>query len=149
MRFFKLDRVADAEVSSRSFSRVGGRIDKLLGDSITLYRSSEPARRYRIRIDAGRARWACEKPFHPGQRVQSQPDGGILLEIDRAWDGEMLPQLLALGEHVEVLEPADIREQMATTARRIAARHERAAQQKPGAARRPRPSRIPHTAHAK
>ncbi|MFM7135702.1 MAG: helix-turn-helix transcriptional regulator [Planctomycetota bacterium] len=123
IRFFKLDRVADARVTSRSFEPSPEPVDELLADSITLFRSPDPPRRYRIRIDAPRARWAREKPFHPGQRVRPQPDGGIVLEIDRAWDAEMLPQLLALGEHVEVLEPADVREQLAEAARRIVARH--------------------------
>jgi len=123
IRFFKLDRVADARVTSRSFEPAAEAVDALLADSITLFRSPEPPRRYRIRIDAPRARWACEKPFHPGQRVRPQADGGILLEIDRAWDAEMLPQLLSLGEHVEVLEPADVRDQLAEAAQRIAARH--------------------------
>jgi predicted DNA-binding transcriptional regulator YafY len=123
IRFFKLDRVTDARVTSRSFEPSTEAVDDLLADSITLFRSPEPPRRYRIRIDAPRARWAREKPFHPGQRVRPQADGGIVLEIDRAWDAEMLPQLLSLGEHVEVLEPTDVREQLAEAARRIAARH--------------------------
>jgi predicted DNA-binding transcriptional regulator YafY len=127
VRFFKLDRVADARVTSRSFPRRTASVDDLLADSITLFRSPTPPRRYRIRIDAARARWAREKPFHPGQRVKAQADGGIVIEIERAWDGEMLPQLLALGEHVEVLEPADIRAEIAAVAERIAARHARPA----------------------
>jgi predicted DNA-binding transcriptional regulator YafY len=123
IRFFKLDRVADARVTSRSFTRRAAAVDDLLADSITLFRSTAPPRRYRIRIDAARARWAREKPFHPGQRVSELADGGILVEIERAWDGEMLPQLLALGEHVELLEPVDIRAEIAAVAGRIAARH--------------------------
>lgn len=123
IRFFKLDRVADARVTSRSFTRQTQAIDELLADSITLFRSPLPPRRYRIRVDAARARWACEKPFHPRQRVRPLPDGSVLLEIERAWDGELLPQLLALGEHVEVIEPADMRAELRAVAERIAARH--------------------------
>ncbi len=144
LRFYKLDRVVDARVSSRAFARQGMAIDALLADSITLYRSPEPARRYRIRIDAARARWAREKPFHPGQKVRSLPDGGITIEIERAWDGEMLPQILALGEHVEVLEPADVRDQLAATARRIAARHESPSGRKRAAGERPARRRVAH-----
>jgi predicted DNA-binding transcriptional regulator YafY len=35
----------------------------------------------------------------------------------------MLPQLLALGEHVEVLEPEDMRDRLLESARRIAAKY--------------------------
>lgn len=123
VRFYKLDRVVEARQSSRRFTRRPESIEALLADSITIYRSEEPGRRYRVRIDAERARWACEKPFHPRQRVRSQADGGVVLEIDRAWDAELIPQLLSLGSHAEVLEPADVREQIAAEARQIAARY--------------------------
>jgi predicted DNA-binding transcriptional regulator YafY len=123
IRFYKLDRVADARVTSRTFRRSATPVADLLADSITIYRSPEPPRRYRIRVDPERARWATEKPFHPGQKVRNLADGSVILDIERAWDGEMIPQLLALGESVEVLEPVDIRERLAETARAIVARY--------------------------
>jgi len=123
IRFFKLDRIVDAKPSARRFTRRGVPVDALLADSITLFRSADPPRRYRLRIDAARARWAREKPFHPRQRVADAGDGGITVEIERAWDDEMLPQLLALGEHVEVLEPEDMRDRLLESARRIAAKY--------------------------
>ncbi len=150
LRFYKLDRVSETRVTSRRFTPRPARVEEHLGDSITLFRPSEAPRRYRIRIDPTLARWACEKPFHPGQKVRPEPDGGVVLTIPRAWDGEMLPQLLGLGEHVEVLEPADVRERIAETARRIAARHDSSASRARStgrSARRSRPRRS--VAHAK
>jgi predicted DNA-binding transcriptional regulator YafY len=90
---------------------------------MTMFRSPRPPRRYRIRVDAERARWACERPFHPRQKARRQADGGVVLEIERAWDEEMIPQLLGLGGAVEVLEPADVRQQLAAEAQRIVDRH--------------------------
>ncbi len=124
VRFYKLDRLRQVRVTSRTFDRRTESVEALLADSITLFRGSSPPRAYRIRVDAERARWACEKPFHPRQRVRRLADGGVVLEIERAWDDEMVPQLLALGAHVEVLEPVDVRERIAAEARQIAARHE-------------------------
>jgi len=123
LRFYKLDRLADAKVTSRSFVPSAHSVAALLADSITIYRSAAPPRRYRIRIDAERARWACEKPFHPRQKVKRQADGGVILEIERAWDEELIPQLLALGGAVEILEPADVRQRLAVEAQRIVDRH--------------------------
>lgn len=123
LRFFKLDRVTEAKPSSRPFVRPSESVESLLADSMTIFRSSRPPRRYRIRIDAARARWAVEKPFHPGQKVRPQADGGVILDIERAWDEELIPQLLGLAEHAEVLEPADVRDRIVETAERIAGRY--------------------------
>lgn len=119
-RFFKIDRIVEAKPTSKTFTRSGEAVEKLLADSITIYRSSDPPRRYRLTISAARSRWAVEKPFHPRQTVQRRADGSLLVDIERAWDDEMIPQLLALGEHVEVLEPADVRDRLLETAQKIA-----------------------------
>ena len=120
LRFFKLDRVAEAKPTSRTFTPSTESVEDLLADSITIFRSADPPRRYRIRVQAARARWACEKPFHPGQEVSPQADGSVILDIQRAWDDEMVPQLLGLADMVEVLEPEDIRDRLLETAQRIA-----------------------------
>jgi predicted DNA-binding transcriptional regulator YafY len=123
IRFYKLDRVADARVTSRTFTRRDEPVEELLGDSITLFRSPAAPRRYRIRVDEARARWAREKPFHPRQKVREQADGTVILDIERAWDDEMIPQLLGLGDMVEVLEPADVRERIMDEAQKIVDRY--------------------------
>jgi predicted DNA-binding transcriptional regulator YafY len=120
IRFFKLDRVAEAKPTSRTFTPSAESVESLLADSITIFRSADPPRPYRIRVKAARARWACEKPFHPGQKVSPQADGSVILDIERAWDDEMVPQLLGLADMVEVLEPEDIRDRLRETAQRIA-----------------------------
>lgn len=124
LRFFKLDRLAAARVGRRTFAARETSVADALADSITIYRSAVTAPRpYRLRVAPARARWACEKPFHPRQRVTRGADGSVVLDIARAWDDEMLPQLLALGECVEVLEPVAMRDRLAATAEQIATIH--------------------------
>jgi predicted DNA-binding transcriptional regulator YafY len=120
VRFYKLDRVADAKPTSRGFTRSSESVESLLKDSITIFRSADPPRRYRLRVRPERARWAREKPFHPGQKVEQQADGSVILDIPRCWDDEMIPQLLGLADMVEVLEPEDVRDRLLETATRIA-----------------------------
>ncbi|MFM7206399.1 MAG: helix-turn-helix transcriptional regulator [Planctomycetaceae bacterium] len=131
IRFYKLDRVVEATVLSRTFEPDGTPVADMLADSITIYRSPAPPRRYRIRVEPERAKWAAEKPFHPGQKVRRQADGGLILEIERAWDGEMIPQLLALGDMVEVIEPLDVRDRLTEAARAIVARYSARPQRSP------------------
>lgn len=126
VRFYKLDRVGAARLGERSFAPRRESVETLLGDSITIYRSEVPPRAFRIRVGPGRARWACEKPFHPRQRVSREADGGVILEIDRAWEEELVPRLLGLGAEAEVLEPGDVRARIHDAALAIAARHARA-----------------------
>jgi len=126
LRFFKLDRVEAARVTKRTFPLRPVSVADELGDSITIYRSATIApRRYRLRVAPQRSRWACEKPFHPRQQVTRLADGSVELVIARAWDEELVPQLLALEEWVEVLEPADVRERIVATAERIVALYRR------------------------
>jgi predicted DNA-binding transcriptional regulator YafY len=138
IRFFKLDRVIDARVTERSFEPRAGDVAALLADSMTMFRSPAPPRRFRIRVAPSRARWACERPFHPRQEVVSQPDGSVILEIARGWEEEMIPQLLGLAGEAEVLEPVDVRERMLAAARSIAELYER---EPVAAAAVPRPRR--------
>jgi predicted DNA-binding transcriptional regulator YafY len=124
LHFFKMDRVSRAKPTSCCFDKREPGVSSLLADSITLYRSIAAPRRYRIRVAPERVKWACEKPFHPGQKVRPQANGGVILEIERAWDDEMVPQLLALGNAVEVLEPKDVRSRLAEEARAILEQYE-------------------------
>lgn len=126
VRFYKLDRCVGARVTDRPFRPSAGRIESLLENSITIYRSATPPRRFRIRVKPARARWAREKPFHPRQKVVPLPDGGVILEIAQAWEEELVPQLLGLADEAEILEPADVRERVRETAMRIASLYEAA-----------------------
>lgn len=143
VRFYKLDRCSSARVGKRPFVAAPGKVEDLLGDSITIYRSAAPPRRFRIRVSPSRARWACEKPFHPRQTVVEEADGGVVLEIERAWEEELVPQLLGLADEAEVLEPADVRGRILDTARRIAARYEQGTPAPTPAPRRPLPRKRP------
>jgi len=126
-RFYKLDRCTSARLGTATFTPRAGGVESLLEDSVTIFRAPGAPRRFRIRIGPARARWAVEKPFHPRQRVVAEADGGVVLEIERGWEDELVPRVLSLADEAEILEPADVRQRLRDAAARIVARYDRPA----------------------
>jgi len=124
-RFFKLDRLGDAQQTGRIFQPAARSVEEHLAESITLFRGSSPGVPFCIRVDEPRAKWARERPFHPSQVVEEHDDGSITLRIPNAWPEEIVPRLLGLAGHAEILEPFEARRLVAEAAERIATRHAR------------------------
>ena len=70
-----------------------------------------------------RMAWAVETPFHPHQVVTRQETGDVILTIPSAYEGEMLPRILAMGEHAELLSPESSRRNLAQIVARLAERY--------------------------
>jgi predicted DNA-binding transcriptional regulator YafY len=66
-----------------------------------------------LRFDAYQARWIRERTWHPSQRIEEQPDGGLLLRLTVAGEGDLLRWVLGYGRHVEVVTPRALRERVA------------------------------------
>jgi len=116
-QFFAIDQITRAKPTNRFWSRPAINLSESLAGRTTLSCPDESPRRYRLRIAAERVHWVVNKPFHPDQTLEPQTDGSLILTIARAWDDEMLPAILSLGDHVEVLEPDDARDWLLDTAR--------------------------------
>ena len=122
-QFIPIDQITRAKPTNRSWSRPAINLSESLAGRTTLSCSGESPRRYRLRIAAERVHWAVNKPIHPEQTLDPQTDGSLILTIARAWDDEMLPAILSLGDHVEVLEPDDARDWVLDTARAMIGRY--------------------------
>ena len=119
-RSYKLDRMSGVRLLDRRFvPRDDFDAEALLGDSLGVFSSGTPER-FVIRIDASCAAWAVESPFHPAQQVTHLEGGAVELEIPTAYSEEILPRVLSLGEHAELLEPAECRARLAETAAHLA-----------------------------
>jgi predicted DNA-binding transcriptional regulator YafY len=113
-KLFKLDRLARARPRDEHFTpREDFDPDELFSASVGVFRSGTP-REFRIRVAGPAARWVVEEPLHPRQRVRpadpAAATGAVLVEIASAHQEEILPRVLALGKHAEVLEPDSCRE---------------------------------------
>jgi predicted DNA-binding transcriptional regulator YafY len=74
--------------------------------------------------------------FHGTQTMEDLSDGRILVRFTACGRREMIHHLANWGEHVEVLEPDDLRRELAAWARGVAAHHRRVPRQdvrEPGA----------------
>src|SRR5207248_228133 len=72
-----------------------------------------------LRFDAYQARWIRERVWHPTQTLEEQADGGLLLRLTVAGEGDLTRWILGYGSHVEVLEPEWLRERVAEEGRRM------------------------------
>jgi proteasome accessory factor B len=65
-----------------------------------------------------------EATWHPSQRVEEAADGSLLWRARVSGTIEIRLWILSWGDDVEVVEPADLRADVAATHRRALARYE-------------------------
>jgi predicted DNA-binding transcriptional regulator YafY len=85
---------------------------------IGLQHGEEP-RTVRVRFSPFQARWIRERRYHPSQEIEELPDGGLLLTLQVAGMTEVRRWLLGYGADAEVLEPAELRAEIATHAKKL------------------------------
>jgi proteasome accessory factor B len=78
---------------------------------------SGPPQRVRIFFDDSVARYVRRRRWHPTQRIRSV-DGGIELTMQVSGAVEVRSWVLGFGDKATVLEPAELRQQIATEIRR-------------------------------
>jgi predicted DNA-binding transcriptional regulator YafY len=123
VRHLKLDRFVKATAQEAYFQRPADfDLEQHLGQGMGIF-SGGKAQDYRIRITARGARWVVEDPWHPEQRIDRQPDGGIVLGVKAHHDLEIIPRVLALGSEAEVLGPASCRRAMAAIVQALAVKY--------------------------
>ncbi|MCI0540750.1 MAG: WYL domain-containing protein [Verrucomicrobiales bacterium] len=116
IRTFKVDRISAAEVQELQFTRPPN-FDprKLLAGSFGIFEGDGPTQTVRIRFSRQVARPVSERTHHPTQRLLPQPDGTLVAEFDLSSFEELTSWILSWGQHAEVLEPPNLREQIAGT----------------------------------
>lgn len=77
-----------------------------------------------IRFDSYQSRWIRERTWHPSQRIEDLEDGGLILRLQVAGEGDLLRWVLGHGPHAEVLQPDWLRERVVETVRAMAQRYE-------------------------
>jgi len=65
-----------------------------------------------IKFDSYQTRWIRERTFHPSQKVEELPDGGLILRFSVGGLGEVKRWVMAYGSHAEVIKPESLREEI-------------------------------------
>jgi proteasome accessory factor B len=125
LRTFKIERIRDVALTPRTFELPEG--DHLEG---TLRRAwdiiaDQPATEVVLRFAPSVAARVQEATWHPTQRVDVADDGSLTWRATVAGTIEVRLWILSWGDDVEVLEPAELRNDVASTQRRAAERYDR------------------------
>jgi predicted DNA-binding transcriptional regulator YafY len=66
----------------------------------------------KIRFSAAQAPYIRERTWHPSQKIKTEPNGSIILSLIVAGLGEVKFWLIGFGAEAEVLEPAELRDEV-------------------------------------
>ncbi len=119
IKAFKLDRISAVSFLDRRFvPKSDFDPEAHFDNSIGIFRHNKP-KKFRIRVTNQLAELAAETLKHPQQKVREQKDGTVLIEIDAAYEEEVLPRVLSLGDQAEILSPKNCRGKMAKLAKTL------------------------------
>jgi predicted DNA-binding transcriptional regulator YafY len=123
VRTFKIERIVDLSLAPETFEAPADaeleRVVERAWDIIADQAPTEIVLRFRPSV-AARVR---EATWHPTQVVEPEPDGGLLWRAIVAGTIEIRLWILSWGDDVEVIEPVELRNDVAATLRRAADRY--------------------------
>lgn len=115
VRTFKIERIRDVSVTPRTFDPPEpGLLEKDLRRAWDIIADQAPTDVV-LRFDAAVASRVAETTWHPTQRLEPAPDGTLIFRATVAGSIEIRLWILSWGDAVEVLEPTDLRADVAAT----------------------------------
>ncbi len=126
VRMFVPARIQSLRETGERFERPANfRIEAYLDGSFRALRGDGRARRVRLRFTAEAARWVREKQWHASQRLRPCKDGSLEVCFRLSHLGEVKRWVLSYGAACEVLEPAELRQQVLEELRQTLAGYEK------------------------
>lgn len=109
MRSFAMDAIEQAMVLTQVAKNLAKReLQSFIGQGDGIF-SGTAVRWAKLRFSVERARWVERELWHPQQRTAFDDAGRLVLELPFTGPRELTMDILRHGQHVEVLEPADLR----------------------------------------
>src|SRR5262245_57176248 len=110
LRSFAVDAIQSAAPVDRKAKPIAERdLDEVLASGYGIF-SGRKTTWAKLRFTAERARWVSAEAWHPEQKGRFEPDGRYVLELPFSDPRELAMDVLRHGAHVEVLEPASLRD---------------------------------------
>jgi proteasome accessory factor B len=125
MRTYKVERIRSATLTADRYEIPDDfDPDRWLAHSWGIW-SSDGTEVVQVRLvfDASVAHRVRESIWHRSQKLRDLPDGRVELAVKVAGIVEIRPWIMSWGDAVEVLEPPQLREVVATAVRRLAERY--------------------------
>lgn len=112
LRLFAVDRIASPEPTGEPARDLPDReLDEHYASAFGIF-AGKANKEALLRFSAGRARWVADERWHPEQSGQFLTDGRYELRVPYRDPRELVMEILRHGAEVEVLGPADLREQV-------------------------------------
>lgn len=119
-RKFMLSRMTDVELLEAPFqARPKGEWINQLEGGFGIFQGGEP-KRVVLKFNVFRAPWIREQIWHPQQELHDEADGGVMLSFPACQTHEVKMKVLQFGADVEVVEPAELRDEVRDEIRRLA-----------------------------
>jgi len=117
-RTFRIDRIRQAQVQSGSSFNIpeNFNIDDYFRGSWGII--TGPEYKVKLKFSASIADFISECSWHPSQKLSKNRDGSLGAEFDVDGLSEIKTWVMGFGENVEVLEPAQLREDIIKTLRK-------------------------------
>lgn len=123
LRTFKVERIRDVAVTPRTFERPeAGTVETALRRAWDII-ADQPPTDVVLRFDASVATRVGETRWHPTQRLLTASDGSLVWRATVAGTIEIRLWILSWGDTVEVLEPPELRADVAATLQRAGAHY--------------------------
>ncbi|HET9344259.1 MAG TPA: WYL domain-containing protein [Candidatus Limnocylindrales bacterium] len=123
VRTFKVERIRDVSVTPDRFDPPEGSVEGTFDRAWDIIADQEPVEVV-IRFAPNVAARVQEARWHPSQQVSIEADGSLVWRATVAGTIEVRLWALQWGDDAEVLAPASLRDDVAATHRRAAARYE-------------------------
>ncbi len=115
MRVYGLDRVKRLETTEQEFKMPENfDIDELFATSFGIYLPEGPGRTITFRATPTEARFLRDLPIHPSQEEIETSSDYVTFSIFVCPNKNLIMKFCSHGDRIEVISPADIREQLAS-----------------------------------